>query len=182
MRRARPPPPLGRRRPVVHQLQPLVRERVQLHVRPGAHPLGRPEAQRLAAPLRVDGQGLQDVRDLAHLETTPEGDRAEVMAVEAPGELGQDGVGGVGRHPLDHQLVTRDAERHRRSVHHQLLHAARHPGRRRRQRRMAFGIHGVLVQGDGEFDQEIGEVARQGRTLGRGMGARARGRGSHGLR
>ena len=164
----RPRPALGHGRAVVHQLEALVGEGVQLDVDPGAQPLRRAQPERLPAALRVHGQRLEDARHLAGLDAAPEGDGAEVVTVQPGGELGQHRVLRIGGDALDHQLLPRDAERECGAVFEQEPGAPGHARGRRRQRGMALRIHGVLVQRDRKLDQEVREVARQRRALTRG--------------
>jgi len=70
-----------------------------------------------------------------------------------------------GRDALDHQLLPCDAERECGAVFEQEPGAPGHARRRRRERWMTLRIHGVLVERDRELDQEVRQVARQGRAL-----------------
>ena len=159
------------------ELEALVGEGVQLDVGPGAQPLGVAEAQRLPGALRVHGQGLEHVSHFRRLDTLAEGHGTQVVPMQPLGELAQHRMLRVGGDPLDDKLPAGDAQRQGRAVLEQQRRSPGHARSRRRQRRVALGIHGVLVEGDGQLDQEIGEVARQGRAPGT---IRGRGRCAHG--
>ncbi len=138
---------------------------MQLHVRPRRQAVPVAQAQRLPGPFRFDGERPQRIGHLALLHAASERDGAQVVTMQPGGELPQHGMLGVGCHTLDHELVAGHAKRDRRSILEQQRGAPGHARGRRRERRVPFGIHGVLVQGDRKLDQEIGEVARQGRAF-----------------
>ena len=164
---------------LVRELEALVGERMQLYVRPRRQAVPVAEAERLPGPFGLDGEGPERIGHLFLLHAAPERDGTQVVAVQPPRELPEHGMLGVGSHTLDHELVAGHAEGDRRSILEQQRRAPGQPRRRRRERRVPFGIHGVLVHGDRQLDQEIGEVARQGRAF---RGARTGERGRHGPR
>jgi len=138
---------------------------MQLHVRPRAQLITVAEPHRLSGALRVDRDGLEHVGHFAFGEATPERDRAEVVTVQPAGELAQHRVLGVRRHAFDHQLMARHAERHARSLLEQQARPAGHGGGGGRERRVALGVHGMFVEGDGQLDQEVRQITRQGRAF-----------------
>jgi len=108
---------------------------------------------------------VRSASPLTLLHASPKRDGAQVVAMQPAGELPEDGVLGIGRHPLDHQLVAGHAEGDRRSILEQQPGAPGHSRRRRGEGRVPLGIHGVFMERDRQLDQEIGEVARQGGAL-----------------
>ncbi len=81
------------------------------------------------------------------------------------GEILEDGVPGIGRDALDDQLIARDAQRQLAPLREQRFEPARDALGRRDERRVAAGIHRVLVEGDRELAEEVGQIARQRRAL-----------------
>ena len=79
--------------------------------------------------------------------------------MEPSRELREDRMLGVGGDTLDHQLMVGDAEGQRGAIAKQVARAASHRGGGGRERGMALGVHGVLVQGNGQLDEEFTELA-----------------------
>ncbi|TMG80554.1 MAG: hypothetical protein E6H78_18295 [Betaproteobacteria bacterium] len=80
----------------------------------------------------------------------------EMVAVQATGELGEEGILGIGGDPFDDELLPGDAEGQGGAVFEQVLSPTGDARRGRRQRRMPLWIHRVLMERDRELDQEIG--------------------------
>ncbi len=157
--RARIPFP-GRGTVLVRELQALVRERVELHVRPGRQAVSIAQTQGLPGPLRFDGERPERIGHFALLHAAPKRDGAQVVPMQPARELPQHGMLGIGSDTLDHELIAGHAERDRSSILQQQPGAPGYAGRRRSERRVSFGIHGVFMERDRELDQEIGEIAR----------------------
>ncbi len=163
---------------LLQQLELFVGDRVQAHVIPGAQVFGRAETERLTAPIGVDGENPQHIRYLGDAQPAVERDGAQVMAVQAAGELGEQRVFRICGDPFDHELVARDAQRERGAFFEQVLGPSGDAERRRLQRGVPLGIHRVLMEGDGKIDQEVGEFPGECGPLGRmRRGSLARGRG-----
>ena len=79
--------------------------------------------------------------------------------MQASRQLGEDRVARIGGHAFDHELVARDPERKRGPVLQQCVGASQHTRGGGRQRRVVLGIHGVLVEGDRQLDEEFTELA-----------------------
>src|SRR5438093_1422862 len=118
-----------------------------------------------AAVLPGDGEPPARIAHLPLLNAAPERDGAQVVTVQPARELPEHWMLGIGGHTLDHELVAGHTEGHRRSILKQQRGAPGHSRRRRRERWVSFGIHGMLVQRDRQLNQEIGEVTRQRRAL-----------------
>ncbi len=133
-------------------------------MRPRAQAFRWPQAQRLVGAVGVDRQCPQHVRHFGGLDAPAKRDSPQVVPVEPPGKVPQHGMLGIGRHPLDDELLARNAQRQGRAVFEQETRSPADGGRGRSEGRMALGVHRVLVQGDRQFDKKIGEVARQRRA------------------
>jgi len=139
-------------------------------MRPRCQAVPVAQAQRLPGPFRFDGERPECIGHFSLFHAAPERDGAQVVTMQPTGELPQDRMLGVCRHTLDHELVAGHAQRDGRSILEQQRRAPGQARGRRRERRVPLGIHRVLVQGDRKLDQEIGEVARQGRAFTGGCG------------
>ncbi len=151
----------GSRAVVFLQLQALVRDSMQSDVIPRPELLRWSEAERIARALGIDRERPEHIGNLCGAETAMKGDRAQVMAMQATGELGEYGVFGVGGDAFDDQLLPCYAQRESRPILEQTLGAASHPRRRRGKRRVPLRIHRMLMEGDRELDQEIGQLPGQ---------------------
>ena len=92
----RPPPRLQRADLVaalVHELEALVGHGVELHMRPRPQLLPIPEPERESGPIGLDRQGPEHLRHFPPLHA-----------------LAEQGVLGIGRHPLDDELTARHTQ------------------------------------------------------------------------
>jgi hypothetical protein len=101
---------------VLDELQSIVSERKESHVRPElAHPLDV-EADWCLRPNWVDSESRQRIPQLLASESANELHRADVVRVQAHGELLEHGVQRVGRDTFDYQLPARDPDRQRLTI------------------------------------------------------------------
>ena len=133
---------------------------MQTNVLPGTQPLWRAETEGFTSALCLDRQRLQHIRDFAGTEAAMKCDGAEMMAVQAAGELGEQRVLRIGRHTLDDELVARHAQGQGGALLEEMLGAARDPRGSGRQRRMPLRIHGVFMERDRELDEKVGQLSR----------------------
>ena len=150
---------------LLQQLEPFVRDGVQPDVIPGAQLLRRAEAEWLPGAFRFHGERLQHVGDFGHTQAAVERHGAEMVAMQTTGELGKEGVLCIGGDAFDDELLARHAQRERRALLEKMLGTARHPSRRRRERRMSLRIHRVLVKRDGQLNEEVGQLSRESRPF-----------------
>ena len=126
-------------------------------------PHAGPEAERPGVALRVGGQGGQEVVDLLSADPAVEAQRGDAVPVEPPGEVAEEGVPRVGRHARDDQLVAGDADRQRVARGEEGLESVDETLGGFLEVGVAQRVHRALVQHDGELDEEIRQVPRQGR-------------------
>src|SRR3954468_2873578 len=108
-----------------------------------------------------------------------ERDRTEMMAMQAVGELGEQGIFGISGEALDYELLARYPQRQRGPLLQEVLRTPGDARRRGVQRRMALRVHGVLMEGNRELNKEVCQLPGEGgpfRLLGRLAGG-----GGHGL-
>jgi hypothetical protein len=79
-----------------------------------------------------------------------------VVPVQPTGELRQEGVLGIGSDPFDHELLPGDAQGEGGSFLEEVLRPPRYPSCGGCEGGMPLRIHGVLVEGDRQLDEEIG--------------------------
>ena len=72
----------------LQQLQALVRDGMQSNVIPHPELLRWSEAERIARALCIDRERPENIGNLCGAETAMKGDRAQVMAMQATGQLG----------------------------------------------------------------------------------------------
>ena len=99
------------RRLFLEQLQLLEGQRIKAGVRPLCQHVIVFEAQRPWTPPSLHRQGGQHVANFRGRHTLAELHRAQMVPVQAQREIPQHGIGFLGGHALDDQLVTRHAER-----------------------------------------------------------------------
>jgi hypothetical protein len=90
-----------------------------------------------------------------------------MVAMQATGELGEEGVLGIGGDAFDDELLAGDAEGEGRTLFEEVLGPAGDTRGRRTQRRMPFRIHRVLVEGNRELNEKIGQLSRESGLFGR---------------
>ena len=122
-----------------------------------------PKTERPVVALWVGGQGAQEVVDLLERDAALEAQRGDAVAVEPPGEVAEEGVPRVGRHAGDDQLVPRDADRQRVAGGEEGFEPVDEPLGGFLEMGVAQRVHRALVQHDGELDEKIRQVPRQGR-------------------
>ena len=126
-----------------------------------ARQLSTSQRQRAVA-IGLAGQRPQGNAHFLRLQAAQHADGAEMMAVQPLGEPAQHRVLGVGRDAFDDQLLPRHAERDQIAVAEQALDVPGDASGRGPEGRMPLRVHRVLVQRDGQLDEELGEVARRG--------------------
>jgi len=161
---------LGGRNSIIllQQLEPLVRNGMEPHVIPGTQLFRRAEPEGFSGAIGLHGQRLQHVGDLSHAQAAMERHGAQMVAMQSPGELGQQRVLRVRGNAFNDELLPRDPQRERGAIFEQTLRAPRHPPRRRSERGVSLRIHRVLVERDGQLDEEVGQLSREGRLFRRG--------------
>ncbi len=140
----------------VQQLEALIGEGMQPDVLPGAQPLRGTETERLTRALRLDRERTEHIGNLRRADTPVESHGAEMVAVQAPRELGQQRVLGIGSDALDHELLPRYAQREGGPLLQELLGPTRHARGRGSEGGMALRIHGMFVERDRQLDEKIG--------------------------
>ncbi len=123
------------------------------------------QAERIAGALRINRKCPENIGDFCSAETAMKRHRAQVMAMQATGELGEHRVLGIGRHAFDDQLLSCYSQRESRPLLEQTLCAASHPGRRGGERRVTLRVHRMLMEGDRELDQEISQLTGKSCSL-----------------
>src|SRR5439155_23280815 len=88
-----------------------------------------------------------------------------MVAMQTTGELGEERVFGIGGNTFDDELLSGDAESDGRAPFEQMLGAACDARRGRSQRRMPLRIHRVLMEGNRESYEEIGQLSRKSGRL-----------------
>ena len=146
---------------VVEQLETVVGERKQLHVRPHrVEQLGL-HAQRKLVSLRLDSHRAECIAQLFALKPAHELDRSDVMPVQFARQFAQQGMKRAGGHALDDQLAARHPDRKRGPVHEQGVQFSVHSIDRLAQQGMAGRIDRVLVHCDRELHEELRQLSRE---------------------
>src|SRR5439155_5272165 len=101
---------------LIRELQALVRERMQLHVRPRRQAVPVAKTQWLAGPLRFHRERAERVSHFALLHAASERDGTQVVTMQPAGELSQHRMLGVGGPTLDHELIARHAKGPSRAI------------------------------------------------------------------
>ena len=143
------------------QLQPLVGERVELDVWPGGELLRRPQTERLSGQVGLLRHQDERFVQLIALQPAAERDGAQMMPVQPCREVLEHRVSRIGRDALDDELLSRHSNRERALLAQQRLDPADDALRGRLEGGVPARIHRVLVERDGELDEEVGEVARE---------------------
>ena len=99
-----------------------------------------------------------------------ESNGGDSMAVKAASQVAQEGVARVGRRAGDDELVAGHADSETVSRSEEGVETVEEPGGGILQVGVPHRVHRALVQHDGELDEKVRQVPRQGRD-----GARARG-------
>ena len=146
----------------LQEFEALVRDGVEPDVVPRAELFWRSQAERIAGALGIDRERAEHIGDFGDAETTMKRHRPEMMAMQATGELREDGIFRVGGNAFDHELLPRDPQREERSLLEQMFGAPRHARCRGGKRRVTLRIHRVLMEGDRELDQKIGQLPGEG--------------------
>ena len=110
--------------------------------------------QPLAEQLRVGTQLLERLAQLVGGDATAQHDAAHLATVQPLGEFLDHRIGAVGRHAVDEQGAPRDADAKRGALRKQGLRRQDERRVGRDERRMTGGIRAVLVERDGNTDQE----------------------------
>ena len=130
----------------------------------GSRPLPAPGRSRTVRRRPgVGGQGAEEVVDLLERDAALEAQRGDAVAVQPPGEVAEEGVPRVGRHAGDDQLVPRDADRQHLAGGEEGFEPVDEPLGGFLEMGVAQRVHRALVQHDGELDEKIRQVPRQGR-------------------
>ena len=160
---------LGRRRSAIflQQLEALVGDGMQSHVVPCAQLLRSAEPERLPGAFRVDRERLEHIHDFAHPQPAVERDGAKVVAMQPSRELRQQRVLRIGRDALDDELLASHTQRQRRALFEQMFGSAGGGRGGGGERRVALRVHRVLVEGNRELDQKIGQLSRESGLFGR---------------
>jgi hypothetical protein len=161
------------RRLTLHEPQPLVVERIGRQVRPAPLPEFLVEPERATAPVGVLSDEQEELVQLLRHDPALEGEGPEMVPMQAGRELEQHRVLRVRGDALDHELCAGDAEGQGGFGEEQLGQEAGDLLHGRRERRMPLRVHAEPVQRDGETDEEVAELPRQGgRCLAGGLGRR----------
>ena len=129
---------------------------------PDREVFGRTQAEWLPGVFRLDGDHGQKVLELVRVHALLKGYRAQMMAMESPREIAQKGVLGIGCNALDDEPVPGNPECQAATLLEQPFEPYCHALGSRPQRRVAAGVHGVLVECDGKLDEKIGQLAWEG--------------------
>src|SRR5206468_222840 len=108
-----------------------------------------------AGPVSLGSERAQHGGYFGSSQPAMEGDRAQVVTVESAGELRQQGVLRISGNALDHELLPRNAQREGGSFLKELLGPSCHPRGGGGEQGVPLRVHGVLVEGDRQLDEEI---------------------------
>ena len=163
------------------QLQAVVGKREEAHVLPDFRQALGVLADRFFCSHRIDRECGERRRQLIAGDSANELDGSDVVFVESLRQLLEDRIQGIGRNSFDDQLPAGNADGKRIAVPgEQRRHSGRDTVHRDIQQGMARRINRVLVERDGQLDQEVRQLARQRRHC--RLGGRGRRRGGSGRR
>jgi hypothetical protein len=147
-------------RVVFNELQSIVSERKESHVRPELTHALDVEADWRLRPNGVDSERRQRIPKLLAPDSTNELHRPDVVRVQTCGKFLEHRVQRVGRDTFDDQLPPRDSDRQRVTIaDEECSQSIGNSVYRSVQKRMAFGVYRVLVQRDRQLDEKIGELS-----------------------
>ncbi len=152
---------------LAHEFELVVHDRRQSDVRPALCLRGEGDLRTLVLVFR---RRDEEVGELIAQHFGTDRDRAQAMPVETLRQLLHERVVGIGGDPLDHDLRARDAQRDRAIAGHRRVQAPHDALDRRGKLRVPGRVDRVLLHGDAEIQEEIGEslVDRAGRGCARG--------------
>ena len=88
-----------------------------------------------------------------------------MVRVQPRRQITEHGIGVVGCDAFDDKLIARHAERQGGASFQEPAQPVAHTGCGWRERRMTGRIHGMLVDGERQLDQEIGQFTREGGSI-----------------
>ena len=138
---------------------------MQAHVGPHRQ-LVRGQKPKRAFPIAVDGEGAQGGCDLRSVDPARQAHGTEMVPMQALGETPQHWLPGIGGDALDDELVPGHAKRYALAVLQEAAGPTHHRPRRGLERRVTRGVHRMLMQCNGEIDEELAELARERRPFG----------------
>jgi hypothetical protein len=146
---------------ILNELQSIVSERKESHVRPELSHALDVETDWCLRPNGVDSECRQGIPQLFAPDSANELHSADVVPMQTHGKLFQHGVQRVGRNAFDYQLPARDSDRQRLTIaDEERSQSVGDSVYGSVQKRMALRVYRVLVQRDRQLDEKIGELAR----------------------
>jgi hypothetical protein len=146
---------------VTDQLELIECQREQTCVAPPLEDLGSHESERSLDPPTIDRDRREHLSQLFLVETAAQTQRADLVAMEARGEVTEDGMIFVSGNAFDDQLAACDTYRERRRLLEKRGKPARQTIDGRDEERVGAGIDGVLVHGHRQLDEQVGVVLGQ---------------------